>query len=162
MTDRNAGYEWRDRVLEKWSTDTDQVPFGCGNLDLRLAWVGGQSMWLTSNELACRPWGSWKSMSDMIRSPSLLYRLACTFPATVRTTGADGYKSVWHLNVIHSSGVRIGFGEHKGAAGFWSDFHSLEDIPSPELLADLKDLIDYLVSDVCAHPYDGLVAGNIA
>lgn len=166
MSDRNADYEWRDSVLEKWSTDPDQSPFGCGNLNSHLVWIDGKSQWLPLQELVSRSWKSYQSMSRIVTSPDLLYRLACTFPATIELSGPVGYKCVWAVGVIHKSGVRICFGEHKGAAAFWSDFSSLDDprfpVPSPEFLADLKDLVDYLVSDVCAHPYDGLVAGCIA
>lgn len=165
MDDRNADYEWHARVTEVWSADENQSPFGNGNLASHLIWTEDGSKWVGSNE---RPaWGSCQSMYQRISSELLLYRLACTFPATVHLLGQAGYKAVWWVGVVHKSGARVGFSEWKGASGFWSDFSSMDDprrgeLPTPELLADLKDLIDYLVSDVCAHPYDGLVAGNIA
>jgi len=60
-----------------------------------------------------------------------------------------------------SSGKGISFSEWKGAAGFW-----LPDTDSAkvnkELKADLIELMNYLISEKCAHPYDNLVAGSVA
>ena len=166
--DRNADYEWRDRIREKWSTDEDQQGFGNGNLASHLVWVNGESCWKTSKERQLMSWGDYESMYAVISSPNLLYRIACTFDVETAFFGESGYKAVWHINLKHKSGVRVGFGEHKGGSGFWTEFYAMEEgphcenPPTQELLDDIKDLIDYFASDVCAHPYDGVVAGQVA
>lgn len=166
--ERNADYDWKNRILEAWSVDEDQAGFGNGNLDCHLildsnrkcAW---SKRWRTSGD------GKY-SFYEAIDSPLLLYRLACTFDfECVSFFGASGYKAVWHLNLVHNeTQERVGFGEHKGASGFWTKYNALDlsngnkEIPPAEFLEGLSDLVEYLISDVCAHNYDGLVAGNIA
>lgn len=170
MSERKADYEWRDRLLLKWVIDDDQTAFGNGNLETHFSWVDGESRWLTSRERAMIPWSSRTAMYARIPSPKLLYRIACTFDVHTRFFGPAGYKCVWFVNVVHKpTETSVGFGESKGGSGFWTEFYSLEgggnygDIAPPkEFLDDLKDLIDYFDSDVCAHPYDGVVAGEVA
>ena len=168
MSNRNADYDWRDRVISKWSVNKDQTPFGMGNLASHFGWVGGESRWITDEELRTISFSNIKNMYSMIPSERLLYRIACTFEADVSFFGPGGYKSVWWVSLLHKpTCARLGLSEHKGAASFWTSFYSLNGVdgkhtPPAEFLADTKDLIDYFVSDVCAHPYDGLVAGHVA
>lgn len=165
--EREADYEKRNDIVEKWEF-LDVPPFGNGNLSMHLLWSDGrQARW---EEGFDRNWETDHSLSQVISSALLLYRCAATFDTTIKTWGQKGYKAVWHLNLLHKpTGQRVGLGEHKGAAGFWTVHSSLEVVDNGQkeaipqtFLDDIKELLEYLVSDVCAHPYDGLVAGSVA
>lgn len=64
-------------------------------------------------------------------------------------------------NDYEKTGEIVIFGEHKAGSSFWTKFVNIKDVPK-EFLKDLKELIEYLVSDEVSHPYDGVVAGSIA
>lgn len=165
MSNRNADYDWRDRIVSKWKVNEDQAPFGMGNLASHFGWIDGESRWITDDESRTIPWHNIKRMYSMIPSERLLYRIACTFEAEVSFWGPEGYKAVWWVSLVHKpTSVRLGLSEHKGGASFWTSFYSLngKHAPPAEFLVDTKDMIDYFVSGVCAHPYDGLVAGHVA
>jgi len=94
-------------------------------------------------------------------SPALLlYRLIATFFGN--PVCGDNYKSIWDYNIIHKhSGKLLNFSEHKGAIVFWlpeSRFTQLHH----HFKNDLIELMTYLSSSECAHPYDNLVAGSVA
>lgn len=96
-----------------------------------------------------------------IPSALLMYRLSCLFPGQIKTYGQSGYKFVWQFSFKHlESGNYIIFGEWKGGSLFWTK-HDKETVPK-EFERDILKLINVLVSDDCAHPYDGLVAGGVA
>ena len=102
------------------------------------------------------------TMYEIMPSALFLYRLCAFQPVDVIAEGHDGYKCVWSVPLVHTpTGTVIIFGEHKGAASFWMRESQLSRVDKG-LLKDLKDFLTYLVSDTCAHPYDGLVAGSVA
>lgn len=55
----------------------------------------------------------------------------------------------------------IVFDDWKGGSHFHTNFYSHTEMPK-EVQKDICTLIDYLLSDGCAHPYDSLVAGSVA
>ena len=99
-------------------------------------------------------------MSKMM-SPSLwLYRLIATF--FFAPTCEDNYKMIWEYSLQHKeSGQKVMFSEWKGAAGFWMSETNNKKL-NADFKKDLVELCNYLCSNKCAHPYDGLVAGEVA
>lgn len=96
-----------------------------------------------------------------IPSALLLYRLGCVFDGEVHFC-RNGYKCIWEFALKHEkTGEVVIFGEHKGGATFWTKFMDIKDVPK-EFLKDLKELVEYLVSDKISHPYDGVLAGSVA
>lgn len=96
-----------------------------------------------------------------IPSALLLYRLGCVFDGEVHFD-REGYKAIWDFPLKHiKTGELVIFGEHKGGSSFWTRWVNVKDVPK-EFLKDLKELIEYLVSDEVSHPYDGVVAGSVA
>lgn len=96
-----------------------------------------------------------------IPSALLLYRLGCVFDGEVHFD-REGYKCIWEFPLKHIKTEEVViFGEHKAGSSFWTRFVNVKDVPK-EFLKDLKELIEYLVSDEVSHPYDGVVAGSIA
>jgi hypothetical protein len=96
-----------------------------------------------------------------IPSALLLYRLGCVFDGEVHFD-REGYKCIWEFPLKHKkTGEIVIFGEHKGGSSFWTRFVNVKDVPK-EFLKDLKELVEYLVSDEVTHPYDGVLAGSVA
>lgn len=112
-------------------------------------------------------WGErrqqYAALYEAIPSALLLYRLICTFgPVKLDCEGNEGYKMVWYYVLNHKpTNTKIAFSEWKGSSGFHTTFHTYKQMPE-ELRNDLLALIEYLLSDECAHPYDGLTAGSVA
>lgn len=97
---------------------------------------------------------------NYISSPMLLYRSACTFPENIIVD--DGYKDIWTCFLKHKkTGSAIVLSEWKGTAqcGFDTRFYERKDAPK-EYVDDAIELLNYMLSDQCAHPYDHLVAGT--
>lgn len=97
-----------------------------------------------------------------ISSPLLLYRSTCTFPNYVQIR--EEYKQVWTCPMKHKkTGYAILLSEWKGTpyCGIDSRLKELENLPK-EFADDIVQLLSYLLSDQCAHPYDNLVAGTQA
>jgi len=103
-----------------------------------------------------------RGMYEVIPSSLLLYRLLCLYKAEVITEGPDGYKCIWWITLKHkATGDKLTLGEWKGAAGIWTSYYSLKELPS-SFKKDILSLLNLLVSETCPHPYDGLVAGSVA
>jgi hypothetical protein len=100
---------------------------------------------------------------ESIPAALLLYRTICTFPPiTLHVNGNDGYKVPWHYSLLHlPSNEIVVLDEWKGAAGFHTRFFQYQDMPQ-SLQNDLIKLFNYLLSNKCAHPYDGCTAGMVA
>lgn len=96
-----------------------------------------------------------------IPSALLLYKLGCVFDGEVHFD-REGYKCIWEFPLRHKKTKEIVvFGEHKAGSTFWTKYVDVGSIPE-EFLEDLKELLEYLVSDEVSHPYDGVVAGSVA
>ena len=101
-------------------------------------------------------------MYHVISSALLLYRLICLYKAEVYTEGPEGYKCIWWITLKHKeTGEVLMFGEWKGAAGIWTRYHNSKELPA-SYKKDTLNLLNFLVSKTCPHPYDGLVAGSVA
>ena len=61
-----------------------------------------------------------------------------------------------------SNGRSISFSEWKGQQGFGYLIETDSKKVNSELKTDLIELMNYLISNECAHPYDNLVAGSVA
>jgi len=156
--ERTGNYERRDSITAKWNNHKNRLE-GNGNVNHQCFFDTKKQTFIFSDESI---WDD-KNFIPMykIMSPALLlYRLIATFFGT--PTCEDGYKSIWAYNLTHkATGKGISFSEWKGAIGFWLPDYKQEQL-TPEFKADLIELLNYLVSDECAHPYDNLVAGSVA
>lgn len=101
------------------------------------------------------------SMSRVISSALLVYRLMCLFGGPV-TVESDRYKCIWWVGLRHKGTDDVFMlGEWKGAAGIWTKYHKLQELKK-EFADDILALLNKLCSEDCPHPYDGTVAGSVA
>ena len=159
VQERTGNYELRDKIASKWDNSKYRTD-GNGNVHHNFCFdISKQTFCFSENGYTYND-GNYMYMHRIISPALLLYRLIATFFAS--PVCEDGYKLIWEYNLIHKkSGVQISFSEWKGAVGFWlaeTDYRKL----SADLQSDLIDLMNYLISNECAHPYDGLVAGSVA
>ena len=156
--ERTGNYEVRDKIAAKWANYHTRVD-GCGNVHHEFYFdTEKQTFIFSGNGLH----GDYRYLSTyQIISPALLlYRLIATFFGSPKCE--DGHKSIWEYNLIHkATNKSISFSEWKGAAGFWLPETSYKKVDA-EFRADLIELMNYLISNECAHPYDNLVAGSVA
>jgi hypothetical protein len=140
----------RDTRKCQFHSHDDDPPTPAGDITAKM------SGWAARRE-------TYASLYEAIPSALLLYRLICTFgPVKLDCEGNEGYKMVWYYVLNHKpTNTKIAFSEWKGASGFHTTFHTYKQMPE-ELRNDLLALIEYLLSDECAHPYDGLTAGSVA
>lgn len=101
-------------------------------------------------------------MYQVISSALFLYRLLCLFKCTVKSEGPEGYKNTWWITLQHKeTGEKLTFGEWKGAAGTFTRFHAVKELPA-SYKKDTVALLNEICSPDCPHPYDGCVAGSVA
>ena len=74
INERQADYEWKERIHGQWEFSDDQRPHGSGNLEGYLEFDEDRSTHWTENPDYRKP-----SFYEAISSPLLLYRLAATF-----------------------------------------------------------------------------------
>ena len=161
---RNANYELRDKINELFEPVEIPLIGMNGNVAAEFA-VNKETL---TGKFGRIPWGdpAAKEVEYLYRAiPSclLLYRLICTFgPTKLNCRGNEGYKMVWEYPLKHKeTGEFVVFDEWKGGSTFHTRFYSTEDLPE-SYKNDLTTLINYLISNECAHPYDGVVAGSVA
>lgn len=164
IQERNANYERRKVIEELFEPDPEQnFPNSTGNVshELVINRLTLKSKFLKSDVYLKLPGNS--QLCQAIPAALLLYRLICTFgPVKLNCEGNEGYKMVWYYSLKHKkTNMPIVFDEWKGSSGFHTAFHTFADMPE-EFQKDICVLIDYLLSDECGHPYDGLVAGSVA
>lgn len=177
IQERNANYERRKAIEELFEPDPEQnFPNGAnGNVSYELVidletlkskflkangLEGLQKSRLVIQEIGIQQYAS---LYQAIPAALLLYRLICTFgPVKLQCAGNEGYKMVWYYALKHKkTNTPIVFDEWKGSSGFHTSFYTFTEM-SEELQKDICTLVDYLLSDECGHPYDGLVAGSVA
>lgn len=157
--ERNADYKRHAQIQAKW-LPLDTTCEGIGNIRPLFDTEKNKFFFESTKHKGNRDKDL--SMWQVISSPFLLYRLLTTFKAPVETLGPEGYKCIWWITLKHKeTGEVLSFGEWKGAAGIWTRFHSSTELPKA-FKRDTLEILNYLVSDTCAHPYDGLVAGSVA
>ena len=156
--ERTGNYELRNKIASKWA-NINGGGDGCGNVHHEFYFDTEKQTFIFSDKGLH---GDERYLSTyQIISPALfLYRLIATFFGSPKCE--DGYKRIWEYNLLHKeTGKSISFSEWKGAAGFWLPEYTYKKL-TPQFRADLIELMNYLISNECAHPYDGLVAGGIA
>lgn len=165
--ERNANYERRKAIEVLFEPDPEQnFPNSSGNVSHELV-IDPQTLkskfLKTGIEGLRERTEKYASLYQAIPSALLLYRLICTFgPVKLNCNGNEGYKMVWHYSLTHkNTNTPIVFSEWKGSSGFHMAFHTFTDMPE-EVQKDICTLVDYLLSNECGHPYDGLVAGSVA
>lgn len=169
IQERNANYERRKQIEELFEPDPEQnFPNGSnGNVsfELNIDRNTFKSQFHQSGTLKdfAKQHEKYAQLYEAIPAALLLYRLICTFgPVKLNCYGNDGYKMVWYYSLKHKkTNTPIVFDEWKGSSGFHTTFHTFTEMPE-EFQKDICALIDYLLSDECGHPYDGLVAGSVA
>lgn len=157
-TERTGNYERRDEILKKWQFSNGEVS-GCGNVNNQFYFdIKNQSFTFSDKSLYMDE--SYIPMYRIMSPALLLYRLISTFFGSPKC--CDGYKTIWEYTVKHTeSGKQMNFSEWKGAIGFWLPEHTYTKL-SEQFRSDLIELMNYLISNECAHPYDNLVAGSVA
>jgi len=97
-------------------------------------------------------------LHHVISSALLLYRLNCLFVIWNIFEDVPRYKTLWWIVVRHKkTGKHLMFGEYKGAAGL-----NYTCPMKPSFKKDTLELLNFLVSNECPHPYDKTVAGSVA
>jgi len=154
--ERMGNDEMRDAIKSKWEW-TSEFTDGNGNVnyDCSFDLDKGTINWGNHdfvNELG---------LANLISSPLLLYRLISIFFAPPETPG-NPYKTIWWYSIKHKkTGKALGFGEWKGASGFWLTESGHKQLKQP-FKSDLEELLLFLVSDQIPHPYDGCTSGQVA
>jgi len=158
VQERTGDYDLRDKIAAKWA-NTDKRQEGCGNIGHQFYFDIKNQSFIFSDESLYKEDG-YISMYRIMSPALLLYRLIATFFGSPKCY--DQYKIIWEYNLIHkATGKSISFSEWKGAAGFWLPDYEHKKL-NKEFKADLIELMNYIISDKCAHPYDNLVAGSVA
>lgn len=158
--DRTGNYERRDKLNDKWEFFKGEMPSGySGNVHSQFYFDTQKQEFLFSDERLYND-DNFIPMYRLMSPALFLYRLLATFFGSVHC--ADNYKSIWEYNIIHKhTGKVLSFSEHKGAIGFWLPEYSYTQLHH-QFKNDLIELMAYLASNECAHPYDNLVAGSVA
>lgn len=154
VSDRTGNYIIRDYIKSKWDVSNNGRSSTCGNIQDYFV--------LSENGIVINKVPDWNSIKfgTCISSPMLLYRCVCTFPDAIVI--ADNYKYTWTCNIIHkTTKCVLILSEWKGTPNIVTTFYKIEDAPI-DFVTDLLELINYLLSDQCAHPYDNTVAGTQA
>jgi hypothetical protein len=156
--ERTGNYELRNKIAAKWENLNHFVD-GNGNCNSSFYFDVAKQTFVFSNDRLYNDNG-FIPMYRMMSPALLLYRLIATFFGSPKCE--DGYKMIWHYNLTHKlTGKAISFSEWKGAIGFWIPDYTHEKL-NKEFKKDLVELMNYLVSNECVHPYDNLVAGSVA
>jgi hypothetical protein len=148
----------RDGIASKWEPVKADSFSSNFSLDLKVSKAGKFSYKTTSEK------ENWKATSnkqiyDVMPSAMWLYRLGCTFQFNVEFAGPEGYKHIWSASFRHTaSDAQLHFYEWKG--GF--TLGASGNITDQTFRQDVLDLLNYLASNTCLLPYDGVVAGYIA
>jgi hypothetical protein len=160
--DRRGSTAIRDIVTSKWKYSTKDLE-GCGNLHNDTFFDVENGSFVFINDYTKQPkWDDTMLIRfyRVISSHLLMYRLCATFFKAPKVF--DGYKMIWNYNLEHKvTGKKFSFGEWKGGPGFWLNETESSQLPE-DFRNDMIELINYLISDQCSHPYDGCTAGQIA
>lgn len=159
VADRTGNYERRDKIKEKWENFTGKSVDGSGNVNSQFFFdVSKQEFIFSKASLYLDD--NFIPMYRLMSPALLLYRLIATFFAA--PVCYDNYKMIWEYNIGHkATGKPIQFSEWKGAIGFWVPEYDNEKLDT-QFKNDLIELMTYIISNECVHPYDNLVAGSVA
>ena len=159
VQERTGNYDRRDAIRQNWQFSKGEVS-GCGNINSTCFFDTEKQTFIFSNDYLHSDKAKFIPMYRIMSPALLLYRLIATFFGSPKCS--DGYKSIWDYTIKHTAtGKQLNFSEWKGAIGFWlpeTDYRKLTE----SFRNDLIELLNYLISDECAHPYDNLVAGCVA
>jgi hypothetical protein len=166
---RDAENNKRDAIVNKWEpASSDDLNNACGNVKvylidghIELCSIGNtpsmDNQASIGNGENARVW----SFERMISAGLLLYRLLVLFHKT-ETEDIDDYKCVWEVPLKHkTTGKFAMFGDYKGGVNLWLHAYKQEDL-NPDFVADLKELIEMLISMWMPLNYDGTIAGSVA
>lgn len=158
-TERTGNYERRDAIKEKWEFTKKSENGTSGNVNGQLYFDTDKQHFILSDDRLYND-DRFIPMYRLMSPALLLYRLISTFFGSPNCE--DNYKSIWEYNIVNKhTGKVLTFSEHKGAIGIWLPEYSYTQLHY-QFKTDLIELITYLSSNECAHPYDNLVAGSVA
>lgn len=156
--ERTGDYERRDKVKEKWDNTTKRED-GCGNIHGMFQFDINKQTFVFTDDFHFNN-DNFVPLYRIMSPALFLYRFISTFFAA--PVCYDNYKMIWEYNLVHKpSGKTISFSEWKGAIGFWVPEGKHTELKK-EFKADLIELLNYIISEECVHPYDNLVAGCVA
>ena len=159
IEDEDPAYQARDKIASKWEPVTANGFSGNFAGTLKVA-TDGKISYKTPKDYKSFDMES-PGIYDVMPSAMWLYRLACTFKPIVEFHGPDGYKLVWAASFEHkATGYVLHFYEWKG--GFTLGATGEDTTTNAKFKKDVLELLNYLASDTCPHPYDGTIAGFIA
>jgi hypothetical protein len=103
------------------------------------------------------------SNASIISSSLAVYRLMCIFGSPpIMPKRSELYKTLWEYPLKHrSTGICLTLLDYKAGFTINTKFSDTKQMSS-EFASDLLDLLNFLVSEQVAHPYDGTVAGTVA
>ena len=153
---------WQDLVREKWNFAPD-APAMHNNLATNSLRFNTDTYTFELSKVPDWLYKPLEAMSVAISSPLLLYRLMCVFGnAPIVVPAKTIYKTLWSFPLRHrSTGQYVTLLDYKGGATLNSFYSQKEELP--EVFAgDLLELLQFLISDQVAHPYDNVLAGAVA
>lgn len=172
VTERTGNYDIRNFICDKWEGIKEDGYGTNMNWCMKLLFSNVKGVYFkrdfpsTREELASyleeTSYESHVDFMECFSSPMLLYRSACTFPDSIRID--DMYKTVWTCWLKHKkTGAAFLLSEWKGTpyCGFDSRYRKPKDAPK-KYVDDAIEILNYMLSDQCAHPNDHLVAGTQA
>jgi hypothetical protein len=155
QNERRGNYEKQAGVAAKW-LPLKETRSGSANLEGALFFDGR----FTLVEARARDFAKGLPLFAVISAPLGFYRLMCLFEAAPLVE--NGYKTMLAFPLYHvASGNYLEFNDYKGAFSVKTQFNEAVELP-PDFAADLPELLNFLVSDEVAHPYDGKTAGFMA
>jgi hypothetical protein len=98
------------------------------------------------------------TLGNVISPALLLYRLLCTFCFGYIPCKAGDPASVWELSLMTGNG---GILVLKDDHGLVNVFCASASAANKAFMGHVKDLLAFLCSDHCPHPYDGVLAGSV-
>ena len=129
-------------VMNGFFFDTEKKTFKFGT---RKDWLNGANI----------------SPSRVISSSLALYRLLCLFKKSP-VISKEAYKTLWEYPLQHKETKEyLTLLEYKAGFTINSKYTKPESLPE-SFAFDLLELLNFLVSDQIAHPYDGTLAGTVA
>ena len=156
--ERTGNYDKQSEIANKWQKSSP-IEYSNGNVSHNTVFdIEKQSIALMDYQ-----YGNEKyiSLYTLISSPLLMYRLICVFGYTP-IIAESPYKVVWEYPIEHKeTGIQISFSEWKGGIYFGMKETDYKKLPQ-SYKDDFIALFNHLISNECAHPYDGLVAGSVA
>jgi hypothetical protein len=162
MAERLKDPDWQDQIVKKW-VFFRKAPHLHNNLATHSLLYNTRKRRFQLGDRMGLLRFSMPSPASVISSSLALYRLMCLFKyPPVMPPPQEIYKTLWQYPLKHrATGNYLTLLEYKAGFTINTYFHDAKDVPE-EFAKDMLDLLDFLISDQVAHPYDGVLAGTVA